>query len=90
MARQLTVRGVDARLQRSLQSEAKRRRRSINRTVLELLEEATGLGQKTQGDKRPGRFNDLDHLAGTWTEAEADEFDAYLRHLRQVEPELWR
>ena len=43
MTRQLTVRGVDARLERTLRAEARRRGLSVNRTVLGLLREATGL-----------------------------------------------
>jgi hypothetical protein len=65
MARQLTVRGVDARLERTLRAEARRRGLGVNRTVLGLLHEATGLNDAPVGGDAPARFEDLDHLAGT-------------------------
>lgn len=32
---------------------------------------------------------DLDHLAGTWSKEEADEFDEALAEQRRIDPELW-
>ena len=49
-----------------------------------MLEEALGL---TSGPKM--RQHDLDHLAGTWSQEEADEFDAALAEQRRIDPELW-
>lgn len=91
MAKRLTVRGLDVRLARALQAEAKRRGASINRTVLGLLYESTGLTQKPSATpESPTTFTDLDHLAGTWSAEEADAFDRQLRELRPVDAELWR
>jgi hypothetical protein len=90
MARQLTVRGVDARLERTLRAEARRRGLSLNRTVLGLLHEATGLQGDPVGRGAPARFEDLDHLAGTWGAEEAAAFDRYVRSARGVDAELWR
>lgn len=35
-----------------------------------------------------GLHDDLDHLAGNWTDEEAAEFDAALAEQRKIEPEL--
>jgi hypothetical protein len=35
-------------------------------------------------------FHDLDFLAGTWSEADAAEFDKATASLRKVDEELWR
>lgn len=90
MARQLTVRGVDAQLERTLRAEARRRGLSVNRTVLRLLHEATGLDGRPVDRAAATRFDDLDRLAGTWTAEEAASFDRYLRSARAVDAELWR
>jgi hypothetical protein len=90
MTRQLTVRGVDARLERTLRAEARRRGLSVNRTVLGLLREATGLSVAPAGGDTPARSEELDHLAGTWAPEEAAAFDQYVRSLRRVDAELWR
>jgi hypothetical protein len=86
----MTVRGVDARLERVLRAEARRRGLSVNRTVLGLLHDATGLRGDLMDRDAPARFEDLDHLAGTWTPEEAAAFDRYVRSLRGVDAELLR
>jgi len=91
MAKQLTVRGLDARLDRTLRAEARRRGLSVNRTVLGLLSEATGLSAADRSAAQPsGRWTDLDHLAGTWSVEEADAFDRQLGATRAIDPKLWR
>lgn len=77
MAKQMTIRGLDARLERTLRAEAKRRGLSVNRTVLGLLLESTGLAETPARNTAP-RFDDLDHLAGTWSAEEAEEFGRQL------------
>lgn len=89
--KQTTVRGIDTALARRLREEARRRGLSVNRTVLLLLRQATGLAAPL--DTTPSgteRFTDLDHLAGTWTERDADEFDRAVEGLRRVEEGMWR
>ncbi len=34
--------------------------------------------------------HDLDRFFGTWTNEEADAFDAALHAQRQIEPEMWK
>lgn len=85
---QVTLRGVDEKVGKLLKDEARRRGKSVNRTVLELLREAMG-----QADEPgPGRraFDDLDHLAGTWTADDAAEFLAAAGEQRVVDDGLWR
>ena len=85
-SKQLTLRGVDARLDRSLRAEARRRGLSVNRTVLRLLQEATGLAPSAT---EAVAFDDLDHLAGVWSAEEAAAFDERLGSFRRVDAELW-
>ena len=89
--KQATIRGIDGPLERRLREEAHRRGLSLNRTVLMLLRQATGLAKTAeQGERRPRRFTDLDHLAGTWSDAQADEFDKAVEVFEQIDEELWR
>ena len=83
----VTVRQIPPALARVIEQRARRRRSSINKAVLGLLEEAAGLaGHKSA----PARHHDLDALAGTWTREEAKEFDRALWAQRPVDPDLWR
>lgn len=82
--KQLTVRSVDEALAKALEAEARRRRCSVNQTVLEILEQGLGLSGAAGFD------NGLGKLAGTWTEDEAKAFEASIAPFEQVDEELWR
>ena len=82
--KQLTVRSVDEALAKALEAEARRRRCSVNQTVLEIL----GAGLGLSGDR--GYDNGLGALAGTWTDKEAAELEAAMAPFEQVDEELWR
>jgi hypothetical protein len=60
---------------------------SVNRYLLHVLREAVGSdsGQLDQEFE----FDDLDHLAGTWTR---EEYELFMRHLdsqRSIDGTLW-
>ncbi len=80
----LTLRGCGSELDRMLKDESKRRGVSVNRLILDTLQEALlGAG------KKPRRYRDLDDLAGTWTAAEAEQFDAAVAGFGEIDGELW-
>lgn len=83
---QLTLRSIGARLRAALDREAGRRGQSLNKTVLALLSERLGLADEAETVE----YDDLDELAGTWTEAEAGRFEDALQAQRQVDAKLWR
>jgi hypothetical protein len=86
--KQLTVRGVNDDLHNALKEEADRRGTSMNRVVLSLLKEAMGV---SNGNGRyQSIFNDLDHLAGTWSAEEAKMIEQELNHQRTIDEDLWR
>ena len=81
----ITLRNIPIELQDAIRRRAQADGVSLNRTVQRMLEEYSGLRQKPG----PIVYDDLDHLAGTWTEEEADSFDAALTEQRRIDPELW-
>ncbi len=88
--KQTTVRGIDAALARRLREEARRRGLSLNRTLILLLRQATGLARPSEpSPSGPNRFTDLDHLAGTWSEQDAETFDRVVEGLRRIDKEMW-
>ena len=80
---QLTVRGFDDELSDRLRRLAHREGISLNEADLRLMRRGAGLP-----DGRP-IGNSLDHLAGSWTEAEAAAFDQELEVLGTIDEELW-
>ena len=80
----ITIRNVPADLAESLEREKRRRKASLNRTVLALLSEALGVS-------KPGpRSNGLRRLAGTWTEDEYREFEEAVAPFEHIDEAIWR
>ncbi|NBC30845.1 MAG: hypothetical protein GVY29_12745 [Spirochaetes bacterium] len=82
----LTLRGLDDELRKRLERAAQERKQSLNATVIALLRESVGLTAPPIHKS----YDDLDHLAGTWSAAEAAEFDRAVEDFGQVDPELWK
>ena len=80
----LTIRRVHKRLADALDRETRRRRTSLNQTVLDLLEQGLGVGSVPVR-----RRNGLARLAGTWSVEEQDAFTRRLEPTEQIDPELW-
>ena len=84
---QLTVRGFDDQLSDSVRRLAAQEGISLNQAALKLLRKGAGLAE---GSGKPGTVgSSLDHLIGTWTEAEADELDAALQELEIIDDSIW-
>jgi plasmid stability protein len=80
----LTIRNVDPKLARALESETNRRGTSLNQTVLDLLRRALGVEAGTR------RSNGLRELAGSWSARELAEFESRVAIFERVDAELWR
>jgi len=84
----ITLRDVPPELARLIRRRAEQEKMSLNKTVVRLLEEGTGLLQK----KKKGKplYDDLDALAGAWTQKEAREFEQALEKQRAIDLDLWK
>ena len=82
----ITVRNLPPAVAKAVKEKARKEKLSLNKAIVRLLEEATGAA----AGKTKVVHHDLDHLAGTWSEAEYQEFMAALREQRQIDPEMWR
>lgn len=83
----ITLRNLPPEVARIVQQRAKQKKTSVNKAVIELLEESAG---GTAKKKTPVHYHDLDHLVGTWTKEEADAFDKLIAEQRTIDPELWK
>ena len=82
----ITVRNIPPGVAKVVKEKARKEGLSLNRAVVSLLEEAAGITKPAT----PVVHHDLDHLAGTWSQAEYDEFIESLREHRQIDPEMWK
>ena len=86
----IRVRNLPADVAELVRRKARAEDLSLSKAVIGLLQERL---EFTRGPRHEevGRalYHDLNHLAGTWTDGEANEFDALLREQRRIDPELW-
>jgi plasmid stability protein len=78
----LTIRNLPPGLSDALDREKRRRGKSLNQTVIDLL----GQGLGAQGV----RSNGLGRLAGGWNEDEFHDFERATAHFEEVDEEHWR
>jgi hypothetical protein len=79
---QYTIRGISGRLDRKIRELASREGKSLNQTVLEVLNAGVGLSDT------PVKYTDLNDLAGTWVQD--PEFDRAILEMDRIDPELWK
>lgn len=82
----LTLRGIDEQIAGTLKERAKKENSSVNTVLLGIIKESLGLEKK----KRRALHDDLDHLAGTWNEREAAEFEQAIAGFEAVDENLWK
>lgn len=80
----LTVRNLPPPIAKALEKERRRRGKSLNKTVIELL------GQGLDVALPHGRNNGLRRLAGTWSEAELKRFNKAIIATEVIDEDLWR
>jgi hypothetical protein len=82
----MTLRGIDERIAAVLKEKARKEGTSVNALTLRLLKESLGIEKK----KRGVVYDDLDHLAGTWSKKDAAEFERATAVFEKVDEEMWK
>jgi hypothetical protein len=82
----ITLRNLPPEVAKAVKEKARKEKLSLNKAVVRLLEEATGV----EKGKEKILHHDLDRFAGTWSEAEYQEFREAMKGHRQVDPEMWK
>ena len=81
---QITLRGIPERVERAIRRRAAEEHKSINRTIAELLQQALGIDEGTEKQRH------LSDLAGTWSQAEAEEFERATAAFEQIDEQIWQ
>lgn len=87
MLKQLTLRGFDEAVAREIERVAREEGVSLNQSVQKLLRR--GLAQSDNGVADGVIGDSLDHLIGTWTAEEADEFDRAVADFDVIDESMW-
>ena len=80
----ITLRNIPPEVQKGIRERARRKRISANRAVIELLQERLAVPRR----EKDGLYHDLDHLFGSWTAEQAEEFDRILKEMREEEKQF--
>lgn len=87
MLKQLTLRGFDENVAREIERVAREERVSLNQSAQKLLRR--GLAHSDDQDDDGVIGDSLDHLIGTWTAEEADEFDRAVADFAVIDESMW-
>jgi hypothetical protein len=82
----VTIRGIDAELDRVLKSKAKQNNLSVNQWILNALRKVTG----TAKDAVFKKHHDLDALAGGWSKEEVKSFQKNMEIFERIDQEVWK
>ncbi len=82
----ITIRGVDPSVSAKLKQVAKKKGKSVNQLVLDMIKQDIGMQKKKKYTKK---HKDLDHLFGKWTSAEFDKIQGIINNQRKIDLELW-
>jgi len=80
---QITLRQLPKNVDRLIRSISEKQNKSINKTIIILLEKA--LGVKDSSDKK----RDLSKLSGSWSTAEFEEFERNTEIFNKIDKEIW-
>ena len=83
---QITLRGIEPKVEKKIRMLAKKSGKSLNRVVLDILYQNFAVDKK---DKR-APANSLSKLAGGWSKRDAQEFLDSIKPCRQIDEEMWK
>jgi hypothetical protein len=76
----ISLRKLSPDVEKAILEISRREGISLNKATLRLLEASL---------RKPSKNSDFEEFSGTWSNAEADAFDAALAGMRQVDPADW-
>ena len=83
--RQITLRGMDPEVERTIRRMAKTTGKSLNRVILDMIHQYTGLSKKNENPAAAS----LRELAGGWSDKDAAEFLDSIKPCEQIDEEMW-
>jgi protein-disulfide isomerase len=80
---QITLRGLEPKIEREIRRIAKKTGKSLNRVVLEMISKSAEPAKTAPADS-------LRDLAGGWTDKEASEFKEDIKICEQIDEAMWQ
>ena len=83
---QITLRGMDPKLEQEIRRIAQKSGKSLNRVILEMIYRHTGFKK----EEKTHIAESLKKLAGGWSEKDALEFMESIQSFERIDDEMWR
>lgn len=80
------LRSIEPEIMILLKREAKKKNLSVNALIRNYIESCLGINQ----EEIKTIHHDLDHLAGSWSSADAKIFEKNTKYFEQIDEELWK
>ena len=92
MASSITINGLAPVTLHRLEVEARRKGVDVATVARDVLRRGAPPAEPQAQPSAPEaqQHHDLDHLAGTWTEVDADAFAAAAEPFARIDPEIWK
>lgn len=84
---QLTLRGFDKELEQRIRQLAEQEHISLNKAALQLMRRGSGLDRSATSNVIG---NGLDDFIGSWSAAQAADFDEAVAVFEGIDPEQWQ
>ncbi|MDX2055149.1 MAG: hypothetical protein SFV15_22295 [Polyangiaceae bacterium] len=84
---QLTLRGLDPRVEAEIRRVARSQGISLNKAALRLLERGAGIDAPVEQERQIG--SSLDRFIGVWSAREASTFERAIRSVERVDKDFW-
>jgi len=82
---QITLRGIDPKIEHEIRKIARMTGKSLNRVILEMIYNYTGFTKR----EIPSRADSLRRLAGGWSDKEASRFFDSIKSSEQIDEGMW-
>lgn len=83
---QITLRGMDPEIERDIRRIARKRGKSLNRVILDIIYEKSSYKKS----RKISPADSLRTLAGGWSEKDAAEFLESIKSSERIDEEMWR
>ena len=83
---QITLRGIDEEVEKRIRRMARKKGKSLNKVILEMIYQHTG---HKQGSEKP-TGKSLRKLAGGWSRKQAETFFEAIKSCDQIDEAMWK
>jgi len=83
---QITLRGIDEEVEKRIRRMARKKGKSLNKVILEMIYQHTG---HKKGNQEP-RGESLRKLAGGWSRKQAETFFESIKSCEQIDEAMWK